>query len=99
MKRMHSFLFALAMLLFAGAAWAGGGDLGQAEKQPINWTAISMFAVFVCATLWITKWAAAKTVRRRTSTPPAAASPASRTAWRSPATTCRRPRSWAFPQR
>ncbi|HNV80173.1 MAG TPA: cation acetate symporter, partial [Thermomonas sp.] len=61
MKRMHSFLFALAMLLFAGAAWAGGGDLGQAEKQPINWTAISMFAVFVCATLWITKRAAAKT--------------------------------------
>jgi cation/acetate symporter len=61
MKRMHSLLFALAMLLFAGAAWAGGGDLGQAEKQPINWTAISMFAVFVCATLWITKRAAAKT--------------------------------------
>ncbi|WP_395625110.1 cation acetate symporter [Thermomonas sp.] len=61
MNRMHSILFALAMLLFAGVAWAGGGDLGQAEKQPINWTAISMFAVFVGATLWITKRAAAKT--------------------------------------
>ena len=61
MSRMHSILIALAMLLFAGAAWAGGGDLGQAEKQPINWTAISMFAAFVGATLWITKWAAAKT--------------------------------------
>ena len=61
MNRMHSILFALALLLFAGVAWAGGGDLGQAEKQPINWTAISMFAVFVGATLWITKRAAAKT--------------------------------------
>ena len=62
MKRMHSFLFALAMLLFAGAAWAGGGDLGQAEKQPINWTAISMFAVFVCATLWISAFASSSRV-------------------------------------
>ena len=61
MNRMHSILFALAMLLFAGVAWAGGGDLGQAEKQPVNWTAIAMFAVFVGATLWITKRAAAKT--------------------------------------
>jgi cation/acetate symporter len=66
MSRTHSPLFpsmviALAMLLFAGVAWAGGGDLGQAEKQPVNWTAISMFAVFVGATLWITKRAAAKT--------------------------------------
>jgi cation/acetate symporter len=61
MKRMHTTLFALAMLLFAGVALAGGGDLGQAEKQPTNWTAISMFAVFVAATLWITKRAAAKT--------------------------------------
>ncbi len=34
--------------------------------------------------------------RQPTSTPPAAASPASRTAWRSRATTCRRPRSSAF---
>ena len=62
MKRMNSILFALAMLLFAGVALAGGGDLGQAEKQPTNWTAISMFAVFVAATLWITKRAAAERV-------------------------------------
>ena len=40
---------------------AAGADLGQAEKQPTNWTAISMFAVFVVVTLFITKWAAAKT--------------------------------------
>ncbi len=54
---------ALALALFAvgGAAVAAGADLGQADKQPTNWTAISMFAVFVIGTLFITKWAAAKT--------------------------------------
>src|SRR5690606_7489688 len=35
--------------------------IGQTDKQPTNWVAISMFAVFVLATLWITKWAAART--------------------------------------
>ncbi|MDO5058035.1 MAG: cation acetate symporter, partial [Lautropia sp.] len=30
-------------------------------KQATNWTAIIMFVVFVCATLWITKWAAGRT--------------------------------------
>lgn len=49
------------MNIFISRAIAAGADLGQLEKQPINWTAISMFAVFVVATLWITKWAAAKT--------------------------------------
>ena len=52
---------ALVALLATGAALAAGGDLGQVDKQPTNWVAISMFAVFVVATLWITKWAAAKT--------------------------------------
>jgi len=55
---------ALLALLGAGAcaaALAAGADLGQAEKQATNWTAITMFAVFVAFTLWITKWAAAKT--------------------------------------
>ena len=42
-------------------AFAAGADLGQAQKQATNWTAITMFAVFVGFTLWITKWAAAKT--------------------------------------
>ena len=45
----------------ASLALAAGGDLGQVDKQPTNWVAISMFAVFVIATLWITKWAAART--------------------------------------
>ncbi|EWS65932.1 Acetate transporter ActP [Hydrogenophaga sp. T4] len=51
----------LALFGVSFAAWAAGADLGQAEKQPTNWTAISMFAMFVVGTLFITKWAAAKT--------------------------------------
>ena len=51
----------LAMLAAAGAVYAAGADLGQAEKQPTNWTAIMMFGAFVVGTLFITKWAAAKT--------------------------------------
>lgn len=43
------------------AAWAAGGDLGPTRKQPTNWTAIGMFALFVVATLFITKWAASRT--------------------------------------
>ena len=54
-------LLALLALLAAGGAHAAGADLGQAAKQATNWTAIIMFAVFVAGTLWITKWAAAKT--------------------------------------
>ena len=51
----------LALLAAAGAALAAGADLGQAEKQATNWTAIGMFGAFVAATMFITKWAAAKT--------------------------------------
>ena len=51
----------LALALLSSVALAAGGDLGQAEKQATNWTAIMMFAVFVLGTLYITKWAAAKT--------------------------------------
>ncbi len=51
----------VALAVLSAAALAAGADLGQAEKQPTNWTAIIMFAAFVLGTLWITKWAAAKT--------------------------------------
>jgi len=61
MSRIKNTLSALALLAVAGAAYAAGGDLGQAEKQATNWTAISMFGAFVIFTLFITKWAAAKT--------------------------------------
>ena len=54
-------LAALLASLAAGAAVAAGADLGQVAKQPTNWTAIGMFGIFVAGTLWVTKWAAAKT--------------------------------------
>ncbi len=53
--------FGAAFALAAGSAFAAGADLGQADKQATNWTAIGMFVAFVIATLFITKWAAAKT--------------------------------------
>jgi len=51
----------LALFSVSAIAWAAGADLGQAQKQATNWTAIGMFVVFVVGTLFITKWAAAKT--------------------------------------
>ncbi len=51
----------LALFGVSAAVWAAGADLGQATKQPTNWTAIGMFGAFVMGTLFITKWAAAKT--------------------------------------
>jgi len=50
-----------SLLALPVGAYAAGADLGQAVKQPTNWTAIVMFGVFVALTLWITKWAASKT--------------------------------------
>ena len=37
----------IALFGASAAAMAAGADLGQAVKQPTNWTAIGMFAVFV----------------------------------------------------
>ncbi|GAA3995136.1 cation acetate symporter [Comamonas faecalis] len=63
MNRNRLFAGVLASLALAGtgAAYAAGADMGQVAKQATNWTAIIMFAVFVAATLWITKWAASRT--------------------------------------
>ena len=47
MKQLHSTLAALLLALLAGSALAAGADLGQVEKQPTNWVAISMFGGFV----------------------------------------------------
>jgi cation/acetate symporter len=60
MKNTIRHLAALGLLAATGAAIAAP-DLGQATKQPTNWTAITMFAVFVILTLFITKWAAKRT--------------------------------------
>ncbi len=51
----------LMLAALSAVALAAGGDLGQAEKQATNWTAIVMFGAFVVGTLFITKWAASKT--------------------------------------
>lgn len=59
--RLHTQALLWALLLTCTGAIAAGADLGQAEKQATNWTAISMFAAFVAGTMFITKWAAAKT--------------------------------------
>jgi cation/acetate symporter len=61
MKKFLFILAALLALLATGTAFAAGADLGQVEKQPTNWVAISMFAGFVVFTLFITKWAAGRT--------------------------------------
>ncbi len=50
-----------ALYALAGSVYAAGPDAGQTQKQTINWTAICMFGVFVLLTLFITKWAAART--------------------------------------
>ncbi len=54
-------LGALALAALASTAQAAGGDLGELQRQPTNWTAIAMFGLFVLLTLWITKWAASRT--------------------------------------
>src|SRR5450631_687164 len=61
MRLAFKVLAGVSALLIVGIALAAGGDLGQVDKQPTNWGAISMFAVFVIGTLFITKWAAART--------------------------------------
>ena len=56
---------AQGIVLAAGAVMAPGAVLADViqggTRQPTNWTAIIMFAVFVVATLFITKWAASQT--------------------------------------
>ena len=49
-----------ALALLPAIAFAAEA-IGPSEKQATNWTAITMFAVFVLGTLYITKWAASKT--------------------------------------
>ena len=61
MKMTKPIFAALMALMASGVAMAAGADMGQVEKQPTNWVAIGMFTAFVVGTLFITKWAAAKT--------------------------------------
>lgn len=60
MKPLNKLLLVAAASLSTSPAFAAALE-GEAQKQATNWTAIIMFTIFVFATLWITKWAAAKT--------------------------------------
>ncbi|BCN93281.1 cation/acetate symporter ActP [Thiomicrorhabdus immobilis] len=56
MKTLFAFLMtALPMLAYAA------GDIEGGEKAATNWPAITMFVIFVGATLYITYWAAQRT--------------------------------------
>ena len=49
-------LLTLAALFGVSASiWSAGADIGQAEKQNVNWVAIGMFGVFVLFTFGVTK--------------------------------------------
>jgi cation/acetate symporter len=56
LKRMTS-VCAAGVLALSSWSVQAAPDLGQAEQQATNWTAIFMFVVFVGLTLFITKWA------------------------------------------
>ena len=61
MKKTNHLLIGLLLASVGSVALAAGGDLGQADKQATNWTAIFMFIAFVILTMFITKWAAGRT--------------------------------------
>ena len=61
MSRLLQRLSALLLASSASLAWAGPGAVEEAQKQPLNMTAIGMFFVFVLGTLGITYWAARRT--------------------------------------
>ncbi len=88
---------ALGLAAFAPTLWAADALTGAVQKQPLNVAAIVMFVVFVAFTLYITYWASKRTRLRRTIIRQVARSPASRTVWRLPVTTCRQRPFWGFP--
>ncbi len=58
---MGRFLGLSTLLLVPSLVVAAPALEGEIQKQATNWTAIGMFAIFVAATLFITKWAASRT--------------------------------------
>ncbi|MCG8324229.1 MAG: cation acetate symporter [Thiotrichales bacterium] len=52
---------AILFLLCPLILLAAGPDMGQVAQRPVNITAVSMFLIFVAATLGITYWAARRT--------------------------------------
>lgn len=58
---LSRFLGLSVPLMLPSLASAAGAIEGEVHRQPTNWTAILMFAVFVVMTLFITRWAAGRT--------------------------------------
>ena len=54
-------LFSLCMTLFTSIGLGADSFGGSVEKQPLNVSAVTMFLIFVAATLGITYWAAKRT--------------------------------------
>jgi cation/acetate symporter len=61
MKRTLIALIAGGLLALSFAVIAGPGTIEGVQKQPVNYSAIAMFMVFVLATLGITYWASKRT--------------------------------------
>lgn len=61
MKPVHHLLSAAVLGLAGTAAMAAPAIQGDTTPQPLNWTAIAMFLLFVVFTLGITRWAARRT--------------------------------------
>jgi Predicted symporter len=57
----RSLMFYLLSVAVVGFAFAAGGVEGPVQKQAVNPLAITMFIIFVVATLGITYWAAKRT--------------------------------------
>ncbi|TDR82254.1 cation/acetate symporter [Paludibacterium purpuratum] len=61
MKKRLSLFGTALMLLVPALAQAADAISGEVKRQPLNWSAIVMFFIFVLATLGITYWAARRT--------------------------------------
>ncbi|SDD75333.1 cation/acetate symporter [Cupriavidus sp. YR651] len=61
MKPVHHLLSAAVLGLAGTAAMAAPAIQGDTTPQPLNWSAIAMFLLFVVFTLGITRWAARRT--------------------------------------
>ncbi|MEZ5758642.1 MAG: cation acetate symporter [Emcibacteraceae bacterium] len=59
---MRKIIYSVGFSLLAQIAFAADAIEGQVERQPVNITAIAMFLLFVVGTLFITYWAAKRTV-------------------------------------
>lgn len=91
MSRLSQLGNTLGLMAISAMAYAGPPVEGAMEKQATNWHAIIMFCIFVALSMGITYWASGRTKSTADFYSAGGASPAGRTAWRLPGTTCRPP--------